>query len=346
MQLPDEEPRLITWDDLPHRTDLDEFERKIAKDPFDVKLRALLMMRLVFWASDQAELQSNRLRQILWFIENVPDWKYCGSMFVQLKPTDFGFAAVENAWKNQIENSDNVMRRVNNYLLHYSHQNKFMPELFDSLFENYKENLWVRWLKELKNPDHNIFDELLNEERNKPLPTTEEIEKIRAEFDEKLFHDTAYFENHAFNEYQKALKSFDEKFSLKDFAVISGYSNKHCTFFFEMDFDPEILMDRIRITSWTIRHMPWNKAFRGGLLISPFDNGSGFEGSMKILAPIKFFCDLWLEQFERFPEDLEIARNAAWYGKRIWLVAPEDYKRMMKALGKTAVGKRAKQLTR
>lgn len=53
MQLPDEEPRLITWDDLPHRTDLDEFERKIAKDPFDVKLRALLMMRLVFWASDQ-----------------------------------------------------------------------------------------------------------------------------------------------------------------------------------------------------------------------------------------------------------------------------------------------------
>ncbi len=343
-KLPKEEPKLETWDDLPKLSEVDDYESRIAKDPWNVTLRAKLMMRYI-WRREHPELQPNRLKHILWFVENVPDWKYCGGYYLSMRPDEYGYDLVLKTWMEQIEKSDNLMRRVNAYLF-YQHEAHLVPNLFGKLFSNYKDNIWVRALKEMGNPEHKLFDDVFEEEQNKPFATERRLEQLCQLIDEKELLYLAYSkydETWTFAKFEKARDAFEKRFSLKNLAITLGYADRHCHLLSSLQYDPEILITKIRLASWVIRNIPSHKMRNANyILFLPFSEGDRILGDgLSLLPAIKYICNLWLEQVDRFPDNSRVARNAAWFCKRIHAIAPDDHKQMMKHLGKTAIGKKA-----
>ncbi|MCW5824457.1 MAG: hypothetical protein KIT34_16780 [Cyanobacteria bacterium TGS_CYA1] len=343
--IPKEEPYLNLWEEMPCSNEVEQFEARLAGEPFNFELRAGLMTRYHISREKYPQFEEPLLKHILWFVEQVPDWKLCGTHNFALRQTDFGYAKMKDVWERKILESDNVMRRVNYYLFEYYYENRHLPELFERLFDGKEENIWVKAIKQINVCDQDLFTDLIAEEGCKPIATNKQIEKYSAidgdELVKLMFDDNITFKN-----YEKFKNTFHLNVTTQKLACVLGYTWNRQLHFSQLLHDPEIIESQTKVAAWFIRNRPDICGNAMHFIMFPFLMSDSGRSGVRLEPLITLLTDLWLQQVDRFPDNLIIARNAVKLCRRIHITSPDDHKRIMKHVGKTAVGKRALRLER
>src|SRR5690606_35152518 len=110
-------------------------EEKVGTNPNDVVERARL---LIFYSQrkwnfhlQSVSTQIARARHILWFIDNQPDWKFCGDHYFYLPMDDPEYQNVKEHWLTKIAGSESFMRRLNAYFFLLFGKDPQADEFFD-----------------------------------------------------------------------------------------------------------------------------------------------------------------------------------------------------------------------
>jgi len=177
------------------------------------------------------------------------------------------------------------------------------------------------------------------------MPRSSEVDEVEARLLSEPYN-VGFAVDETFNrkKYESLKNTFDVRptpLKLAKTLVQIWRTNDH---FSDLHYDPEILETCCKFSAWFIRNKPTVSGDTLYFISMPFVNNEYYAEGVRIQPAITLLTDLWLEQVNRFPDDLRIARNASKLCRRIHITSPDDHVRIMKHVGKTAVGKRALRL--
>jgi hypothetical protein len=318
-------------------------EHALSVEPWDLRLRASLL--LCYCLQDFLPIRSEaRLKHVFWFVENVPDWKFCGELFFYLGAGHPGYQQLKQLWLQKIRESSNFMRRVNAYMLFADTGDSNLSGYFQEFFGCYEDNPWVRALQEIEFVEQNWFHEVVSAESAKPIPSAGVINQLTELADGKDWQRAAaeHSETASFSDFERARASFasDSKTALEDLAMVAGYSWRRYSLHSKIQVDPEFVLFRLGLASWIIKNVPGSKLAKSPFFMDPFICMLPHSGA-PLSEPIELLSDLWILQIQRNPDNITIAKNAAFFCTGIDITNPAPAKRISGELRKTEIGKKA-----
>jgi hypothetical protein len=323
------------YSDLMKSADALDAEKLLLADPWNLQLRARLLL-FYSWRGEPIvpdEIFAQRLTHICWFIQNIPDSKFCGERFCYLLDIQPGYEGLKELWLGKIAESENLMRRINAYLLFDSQGDANLESYFRKFFSGYENNLWVRALGQLGNDEQTWLDESICVEAAKSVADTETIRKLTSLAEDKVWDQIAVHQSGSagVSDFQQSTNLLSEQPDLNSLALIAGYSWSRYSLFSTLGFDPEVLQVRLMLASWILRHVPGSRLVRSPIFMGPFIDDSEARTP---LSAIEFLSNLWALQIQASPHDTPIAKNAKYFRSNLSYMYSASAKKISTALRK------------
>lgn len=338
-------------DSLKTHKQVESAEVTISKKPDDLNTRAQLVHYYYNKevTSGDKNISEGRSRHIAWFINNLPDLKFCGTAPFYVGSDDDQFPIIERMWLNTTKNSPETMRRINACMYVGNASKPDGLKLLNSLFPSNFQNIWVMALRDLFLDSRSCFLPTIDSERSKPSSIDDDCRcNMQAQIKSKRHwnsealasNEIAYGDSIDFTD---AL--FDSTVDLSTVAKAAGSS----VFRFQLSnilrFDPEILSLRFKIASLVIRYLPSSKLAVDPIFMGPFDSPRSYDifdehQSYRLLECLfDYIAVHWSNQLREFPAEREIAKNAAKFASEISSFFPDSAQIIVSQLSKSAIGK-------
>jgi hypothetical protein len=330
------------YSDLMKAPDAAEAEGVLLSDPWNLPLRARLLL-FYSWRGERKisdEIYSQRLKHIHWFIQNIPDSKFCGERFCYLLDKQPGYEGLKELWLSKIAESENLMRRVNAYLLFEAEGDSNLEKYFQKFFTGHENNLWVKALEQLGRDQQTWLNESISLEVAKPVASREIALALTTLANEKQWGRIAIEQycSASRSDFEQAMILLSEHPHFNSLALIAGYSLPRYSLFSNIGLDPEVLSVRLVLASWLLRNVPGSLLTRNPVFMAPFLFGE--EPPRMPSAAIKFLSDLWGAQIESNPDNSLVVRNAKYFQRHLSYAYTGFAKGISTALRKTGVNRR------
>lgn len=354
LYLPVEEIQLekYCWENsVFNREQVFQAEQTLIENPGDIFLRArLLYTYFQHNLLENLELDLSKARSIhlFWFIEQLPDWKFCGTKFFYLSKEDNYFDKLKKLWLKKVAESGNLGRRVNAYMLLASQSDPNLETYFEKFFKGYENNIWVQALADLNLGQSSWFDEIIEIDRRKRDLDDGFCAEFLTLIEQTNWKHLVYkaTKNCILKEYQIAVENFFFTPSLGNLCLIAGYSWTRWSSYSILHCDPKLISDRFLIACWIVRNIPSSRLAKELFFMSPFIQSISEEKRDYLEIPIRYLSSLWISQLEKSPEDLKICKNAAFFSKRIEISFPEISLTIVRKLKVSNSGKKALKSSR
>jgi hypothetical protein len=319
-------------------------EQSILLEPNDLVLRARLLLyycqRSWSSSSEQIEVAKARLNHILWFVEQFPDCKFCGERLFYLNSAEYGYEELKKLWLAQISHSSNLMRRVSAYMLFAYNDDPKLPRYFQQFFARSENNIWIHAIAELFETKQTWFLETLHAESAKSMPNNRIINELTSRADsEKLARVASEQRITTIDEFERTLRLFEgSPEGLDKLAMLLGYTWYRYELFSPLHFDPEFTALRFVLACWVLRHIPGSRLAESPIVWAPFFD---LENVDHLYELSEFLVDILCLQVEGRPEDLPLAKNAAYFVRGIEYASPALAERLSTKLRLTTDGRNA-----
>lgn len=310
---------------LTSRSKFDEIDATLAEkslqtSPFEIVLRAKLLAHYSrqYWDSEvdvKNDIASFRKKHIFWFINNVPDWKFCGERYLHVYKSDNFYEETNKLWLAKIGESAELMRRINAYLPLLENEDSSARKFFADYLSSSSENIWIKAVSEACNSKITWFEDEIAIDSKKILPNFERIEKFTKDSQSKDLVSIAHAASleTIISDLPSAVNSFLLKPDLDSFLKLIGYTWSRFSLFSVLQLDPEISKFRFHLACWAFRHIPSTNIITNPLLIDPF-----FFSEIELLqpgrleSPASHLIKILVNQLQRQGNDVPLANNAAY----------------------------------
>lgn len=313
--------------------ELEEGEQSIAANPDLTVLRAQLITHH-YKHHSQSSTSTAKIKHLVWFIQNRPDWQFCGGQEFTSNLGESNYENLKALWLNQIGKSENLMRRVNAFFLLFENHDVDLNKHFRHFFDGHENDIWVMALRDLMDNSQSCFDQVIAELNAKADLDTEakaKLEVLASSKDWNHIAGTAF--NGSISDYLMAEQIFSAKPNLESAAAVAGGSFINLGTNTALTFNPEFIRDRLQISTWIIQNLPQTKLAKSTFYLAPFSDPIGFgiynrEGTSPLIRPIKFLVDCWMACVDAYSTSLKVHQNASAFASGIELAAPLEAKRL------------------
>jgi hypothetical protein len=295
--------------------DVSELTERLLLDPQDVvaRIRLLEHFNRLWYSSDlqPSELAGARSGHMLWFVENIPDSKFCGERPCYLESDDRNYGALKEAWLRQLATSESLMRRVNAFMFFSNGQEPQLEQLFRELFREHGDSLWVQALHTLLEPSTGWVDKIVKAVLQEPQPSSSEVSRLTKLADDRQLLRTIGEGMHASaSEFKEAIKRLDnDPYDFRSRAQALGYTFSYHGSSSLLGFDPELTMVRFDQMCWVVRHVPGSKFASDALAVSPFTHVYGRDPCLDRLN--EGLANLWSTLLTAYSDNKQLMSNAA-----------------------------------
>jgi hypothetical protein len=301
-------------------SEVTEAEKKLVRTPSDVLLRSTLLATYSVQASfkDCSSFPlEQRIRHIFWFVENLPDWRFCGEIFFYLKSSDAGYIELKDLWLKQIKHADTLMRRINTYQFLVNADDPDIDDCFKQFFEGYGESIWVRAISQLfaESPtwlmESNMF---IGSHVDGEYPQMAmKLQEIPIDIDSMLADLSRRLDTITIEQYNSAKSRFEVSPNFQDICTLAAFTWTRLNLHSYIGFDPEILALRFQLAKWIIRNFPNESFSQHPFFIAPFNTPEQVTKSFyktSITQATERLVELWIEQLDLAPTDSQAKKNA------------------------------------
>ncbi|OPZ85674.1 MAG: hypothetical protein BWY75_02363 [bacterium ADurb.Bin425] len=323
----------------------EEAERALLINSFDSELRA----RLLFYYSvgckeSYQQFSETRFKHISWFVENVPDSKFCGDELFYLPQESAFFKPLKDIWLEQISKSESLARRVNAFMFLLNANDSNIHRYYEEFFQSSRHDIWVLALDDLLNESYSCFDariaiEAKRLKRLKRLDCCSEPNSAKGET-QKWLKEAVEFEALASTQdFAEILEEFSVNPTISSMVKLSGYTANRFNANSIIGFDPQMVSVRLGLVAWIIQVLPKSIFANNPYFTGPFSGPIDFQiyprnGVSPLINPIDFLSDLWIAQLQKSPGEKVLARNAAFFSNGIQLSTPLQAKKISDELKK------------
>ena len=310
--------------------------------------------------SPSNDVDSDRFRHLKWFITNKPYLQFCGGAPFSLKPSDPMYEEVKALWEKATDNFDDEMCKINAYLFiagssfiadsSAKADHDIAPRLFDRLFPEETDSLWVLALGDQLKSSENYLSALISVEQNSAMTGDKDLKaKLEKELKKVKSWDLYAFRNCIDGNdapHETFAKCFAEEMTLDDAAAIAGNTVFRYETSSALRFDPVVLYYRFRLYCWIVKHLPYAKLTSTEAFAGPFCRIKSYTilGNVPtryFSSMFAFLSELWIAQLHEFELNTNVIQNAATFAFESGRFFVSAIKPLEIELNKTAAGKKA-----
>jgi hypothetical protein len=297
-----------------NEAEIRELSERLDSDACDLVARARLLEhygRSLYSSSlCLPDLVEARFEHILWFVENIPESKFCGERYCYLDSNDQNYATLKEAWLKQIKSSTTLMPRVNAFMFFANAKEPKLERVYAELLKGHENNLWVAALQALLNPSFEWLDNLVQAQIDNLLPPLDDVEHLIQLANGKqllrLAAEAGGATNAEFLKVSKRLQKNPLDLQSRSFALGFTFS---CHSDSILGFDPELTLLRFEHMCWVIRNIPGSEFASHALAIDPFLHSYTWNHHFDCLN--EALASLWSKAIAQNPDHDQTLLNAA-----------------------------------
>lgn len=263
-----------------------------------------------------AELSDVRFEHIRWFVQHIPDSKFCGELHCYLHPNDPNYSRLKEVWSEQVKASDALMRRVNALMYSVNGSEPNLEEMCATLLGGHEGNAWSEALRSLIAEDSKWLQGVTAAQREAALPSDESIAGITAsangrELNALAAEASASATKSEFTDCMQQLKASPDDMRLRTLALAFTFSCYKTSSV--LGIDPELTLDRFEQMCWLIRHAGGSEFACHKIAMDPLElTGGELANELN-----EVLAELWCKKLTQSPEDIQLMKNAATFSKKL-----------------------------
>jgi len=316
----------------------EEFElgQLVSAQPLNLVARTRLLGHLNKFANScegiNLEIAASRFEHIRWFVQHIPDSRFCGEVHCYLNSNDPNYESMKEVWLGQIRNSRSLMSSVNAFMYCANGREPNLPIMFELCLSQYAPNPWTEALRHNLSGSRFVFADLIREQLHEQDLCSKEILQITSLANDLRLNKKAAEASSSATKaefYQSIDRLKEYPVDLESRALVLGYTFSSYLSSSFLGFNPELLITRFEHMCWLICHAAGSELASHAFAMDPLEDQAELNEAL---------TTLWSREIVQNQRDEGVIRNAAIFCAKLG-VSPAAEK-IIAQLNNTKVGKK------